>query len=455
MGWTPDRITEAPITETPITEAPITEPEKPVKGDGSYRWYVLGLITLVSMFSIADRLVFSILLEDIKAEFAFSDGQIGLLGGLAFAATYVIIGFPAARLADRSVRKNIVAGAIGFWSAMTALCGLATGFWTLFFARTGVGVGEGCSGPASQSLIADYFRREELAKAMGFLTIGATMGTAGGLLIGGQLNELFGWRWAFVLMGLPGLLIGAFVYFTIREPRRGQYAPKDAQIKQQPLFETAKTLTGNRVFMGLAIGWAVQIMIGYALAFWMAAVMMRNFGISSGDVGIYLGLAFFIGGIPGPILGGYVAGWLTRRDERWRAWLPGIVSLGCVLPLGMSLSSSSFWPFLIYFAIAYAIYVASQAPILSGIQAAVEPGQRGFAVAIALFFNNLVGQALGLAVIGWVSDWLAPTQGSLSLTIAVFAVCLVSGIAAMAVFAWTAAQMESSGHLAKMAKDPA
>ncbi len=431
-----------------------TDPATPEASEGNwYRWYVLGLLTLVSMFSIADRLVFAILLEDIKAEFDFSDTQIGLIGGLAFAATYVIVGFPAARLADRSVRRNIVAGAITFWSGMTALCGLATGFWTLFLARTGVGVGEGCSGPASQSLVADYFKREELAKAMGFLTIGATVGTAGGLLVGGQLNELFGWRWAFVLMGLPGIAIGAIVYFTMREPRRGCHAPKDAQIEQQPLIQTARVLVTNRVFMGLAVGWAVQIMIGYALAVWMAAVMMRNFELSSGDVGIYLGLTFLIGGIPGPILGGYVAGWLTRRDERWRAWLPGLVSLGCVLPLGLSLSSSTFWPFLIFFAFAYAVYVASQAPILSGIQAAVEPGQRGFAVAIALFFNNLVGQALGLFVVGWVSDWLAPTQGSLSLTISVFAVCLVSGVIAMAVFAWTAAQMRSSGYLDRMARD--
>ena len=416
----------------------------------NYKWYVLGLLTVVSMFSIADRLVFSILLEDIKAEFAFSDFQIGLLGGLAFAATYVIIGFPAARLADRSVRKNIVAGAISFWSVMTALCGLATGFWTLFLARTGVGVGEGCSGPASQSLVSDYFPRDELAKAMGFLTLGATMGTAGGLIVGGQLNEMFGWRYAFILMGLPGLLIGLFMYLTVREPSRGRYAATDAQIEQQPLGVTLRSLFSNRVFMGLAIGWAVQIMIGYALAFWMAAVMIRNFEISTGDVGLYLGTAFLIGGIPGPILGGYLAEWLTKRDERWRAWLPGVVSFGCVVPLAMSLSSGAFWPFLIWFALAYAIYVASQAPILSGIQAAVEPSQRGFAVAVALFFNNLVGQAAGLSIIGAISDQLAPAYGASSLGIAVFAVCLVSGIAAMAIFAWTAAQMRRSGYLAKM-----
>ena len=173
------------------TPAPITEDRT---GSGAYRWYVLALLTLTSTFSVADRLVFGILVEDIKAEFALSDFELGLLGGLAFSIIYVIAGFPAARLADRSVRKNIVAVAIAFWSLMTALCGLATGFWTLFLARTGVGVGEGCSGPASQSLVADYFRREELAKAMGFLTIGAAMGTAGGL--GGQPE--FGWRWAFV-----------------------------------------------------------------------------------------------------------------------------------------------------------------------------------------------------------------------------------------------------------------
>ncbi len=432
--------------------APKSGPQDEVPTDGPYRWYVLGLLTLTSMLSVADRLVFGILVEDIKAAFQLSDFQLGLLGGLAFSVVYVIAGFPAARLADRSVRKNIVAAAITFWSLMTAACGTAVGFWSLFLARTGVGVGEGCSGPASQSLVADYFRRGELAKAMGFLTLGATLGTAAGLVIGGQLAEAFGWRWAFVLMGLPGVLVGLVLYLTVREPRRGRHAPEGASIEQQPLWETARTLFANRVFMGLSIGWAIQILIGYALAFWMAAVMLRQFEISTGDVGLYLGLAFFIGGIPGPILGGYVAQWLTRHDERWRAWLPGAVSLLCVAPLAVSLSSDGFWPFLGFFAFAYGIYVASQAPILSGIQAAVEPGQRGFAVAIALFFNNLVGQALGLAVIGWISDTLAPAHGAASLAIAVFAVCLVSGLAAMAVFAWTAAQMGPSGYLEKMAR---
>ena len=428
------------------TPALTTEDAKP----GAYRWYVLALLTLTSAFSVADRLVFGILVEDIKAEFALSDFELGLLGGAAFSLVYVLAGFPAARLADRSTRKNIVASAISFWSLMTAACGMATGFWTLFFARTGVGVGEGCSGPSSQSLVADFFERHELAKAMGYLTLGSTVGTAAGLVFGGQLAEIFNWRWAFILMGLPGLLLGAVLFFTVREPPRGRYAPAGTDMTQLPLGRTIMSLITNRVFMGLALGWAVQIMIGYALAFWMAAVMLRQFPISTGDVGLYLGLTFFLGGIPGPILGGYLTHWLTLRDERWRAWLPGVVSLGCVVPLALSLSSSSFYAFLGWFGVAYGIYVASQAGIMSGIQAAVEPASRGFAVAIALFFNNLVGQALGLAVIGAVSDALVPTQGVSSLAVAVFGVCLVSGIASLAIFVWTAAQMGPTGYLEKM-----
>ncbi len=428
------------------TPARTTDGGKP----GAYRWYVLGLLTLTSAFSVADRLVFGILVQDIKAEFKLSDFELGLLGGAAFSLVYVLAGFPAARLADRSTRKNIVAGAISFWSLMTAACGMATGFWTLFFARTGVGVGEGCSGPSSQSLVADFFERHELAKAMGYLTLGSTVGTAAGLVFGGQLAEIFNWRWAFILMGLPGLLIGAVLFFTVREPPRGRYAPAGTDMTQLPLGRTIMSLVTNRVFMGLALGWAVQIMIGYALAFWMAAVMLRQFPISTGDVGLYLGLTFFLGGIPGPLIGGYLTHWLTLRDERWRAWLPGVVSLGCVVPLGLSLSSSSFYVFLGWFGVAYGIYVASQAGIMSGIQAAVEPASRGFAVAIALFFNNLVGQALGLAVIGAVSDALVPTQGDNSLAVAVFGVCLVSGLASLAIFAWTAAQMGPTGYLEKM-----
>lgn len=429
--------------------APSAEAAHPAEG---YRWYVLALLTFTLLFSVADRLVFSILVQDIKAEFRFSDTELGLLGGFAFTATYVVAGFPAARLADRSIRKNISAASIAVWSLMTALCGAATGFWSLFLARTGVGVGEGCSGPASQSLLADYFRRDELARAMGILTVGSTMGTVTGLMAGGLLSASFGWRWAFVCMGLPGLLIGALLYATVREPLRGRFAPPGAQLAQGSLRETLAALLGNRVYLGLVAGYAVQIMIGYGMAFWMAPVMIRQFAVSVSDVALDLGLAYMIGGLPGPVLGGIAADFLTRRDERWRAWYPGLVSLLCAVPLWFSLQAPALWPFLALFALAYGVFVSSQAAIMSGIQAAVDPAQRGFAVAFAMFFNNLVGQAFGLGLIGWLSDAWQPTLGVRALGLGLFAVCLGAGIAALAIFALTARQMGPSGYLRRMGR---
>ncbi len=416
-----------------------------------YRYYVLVLLTLTSMLSVADRLVFSILMQDIKVEFVLSDTQLGLLAGAAFTITYITFGFPVARIADRSNRKSIVAAALVFWSVTTALCGLATGFWSLFLARIGVGMGEAGSGPPGQSLIADYFRRDQLARAMGFLTLGATIGTAGGLMAGGLLAEAFGWRGAFVLFGLPGIVLGATLFLTVREPSRGRYAPTGASAVQLPLGATVASLLRNRIFLGVVAGFAVQIMIGYAMAIWMPAIMLRNFAVSTGDVAVYLGCTFLLGGIPGPLIGGYLTDWLTRRDERWRAWLPGVVSLLSLIPLWFSLAASSIWPFLGLFALSYGIYVSSQAPILSLLQSCVEPSQRGFAVAFALFFNNLIGQLVSAGLIGSMSDRFTPVYGPFGLNLAVFGVCVAAGAVAMVIFIWTAVQMRRTGYIARLA----
>lgn len=435
-----------------MTEARVPAPAaKPARKEGPrYRYFVLLLLTLTAFFNIADRLIFAILMEDIKAEFGLSDTQLGLLAGAAFTATYILVGFPAARFSDRSNRKNIIAAALTFWSAMTAACGLAIGYWTMFLARVGVGIGEAASGPSSQSLIADYFPRKQMARAMGFLTVGATLGTAGGLIAGGLMAENFGWRMAFLIMGIPGIALGLIVFLTLREPERGRYAPAGSSTTQRPVVETLKSLLANKVYFWLIIGFAVQNMIGYAMAIWMPALMLRNFDVSTGDVALYLGLAFIIGGIPGPIIGGYLTDWLTRWNEKWRAWLPGLVSLLCLIPLWFSLNAGAFWPFLILFALAYGIFVSSQAPILSLMQGCVEPSQRAFAVALALFLNNLVGQGIGSAIVGWGSDTLAPTYGDTSLNVAILSLCAAAGVAAMALFLWIGRHMQRSGYIARV-----
>ena len=425
--------------------ARITEPAKPGADEHArYRWYVLAALTLTSLFSVADRLVLSILLEDIKRAFALNDSQLGLLTGVAFSLFYVAFGFPFARLADRATRKTIVAGALALWSIMTMLCGTAAGFWSLFALRIGVGVGEAGSGPAGQSLLADYFRREQIARAMGFLTLGATIGTVTGLIAGGLIADRFGWRMAFVLLGIPGVLHAILIFTTVREPPRGRYSPGAAPPLQRPLGETLVRLLRNKVYLGVVAGFAVQIMIGYALAIWMAPIMQRNFGVSTGMVGLLLGLAFLAGGIPGPIAGGYLTDRLVARDERWRAWLPGLLGVACLLPLALCFLANGLWLFLGLFAAGYGIFVATQAPILSLLQISLDAGERAFGVAFALFFNNLVGQALSAAAIGAMSDAFRPALGTGSLSLAVFLVCLASGLAALAIFVWTARQQAAA-----------
>ncbi len=413
--------------------------------NGYYRYYVLGILTLTSLLSIADRLIMSILLEDIKAEFTMSDTQLGLLAGLAFTLFYATMGIPIARLADRKNRKNIVGIALMVWSAMTALCGAATGFVSLFLARLGVGVGEAGGSPPSYSLIADYFKSHELARAMGIYTVGAVLGTGGGLMVGGLLAEAIGWRMTFLALGIPGILLGLVLLYTVKEPERGRYDTRPDKGEQEAsIRETLISLAANKTYVGVSISFALLTTVGYAMAIWMAPIMMRNFDVSVGQVGLYLGAAYFIGGIPGPIIGGYLTDYLVKFDERWRAWLPAIAIIFVVIAFWFSLNADSFWGFLGFFALAYAIFMLPQAPSMSLLQSSVHSGQRALGVAFAMFINNMLGQALGPFLIGVMSDALAPEYGSKALNYAVMSLCGCVAIIAACCYVWTAKTMHAS-----------
>lgn len=411
-----------------------------------YRYYVLAILTLSGVLNIADRLILSILLEDIKKAFTLSDTQIGLLTGLAFTAFYVTFSIPIAWLADRKNRKAIVALSLATWSLMTALCGAATGFWSLFIARMGVGVGESGSGPAGLSLLSDYFRKHELARAMGFLTLGSTIGTAVGLMVGGYFAELLGWRMAFIALGVPGIVLAVIMFLTVREPERGRFYPGMLAITKSEAWGEARaswlatlsSLANNRLYVGLTLAYACMIVIGYAFATWLASIMLRNFDISTADVGFYLGLAFVLGGIPGPILGGYLTDFLVKLNPKWRAWLPALATLVCLPVYYLCLISTSFWWFLAIFSCGYLTFLVAQPPTLSLLQLAVKPDQRAMAVAVAMLFNNLVGQALGSFLIGLTSTGLSASQGTMALSYAVLIVSIGFGIPAALLYVWTA-----------------
>ena len=413
-----------------------------------YRYYVLVMLTVVSMINIMDRLILSILLEDIKAEFTFTDTQLGVLAGLAFALFYALMSIPIARWADISNRKNILAAALIIWSGMTALCGAATGFVSLFLARLGVGIGEAGGSPPSYSIIADYFKPSERARAMGVYVTGSVLGTGGGLIVGGLLGEWLGWRMTFLALGIPGILLGVILYFTVKEPPRGRYDTGSDESKQAiDIKRTLKSLASNKVYVRVSFSFAMLTMVGYAMALWLAPIMLRNFEVSMGMVGLYLGGTYILGGIPGPLIGGYLTDYMVKRDARWCAWIPAIFILSSVTTFWFSLSADSLSAFLGFFALTYALFMVPQGASLSMLQSSLGSGERALGMSFVLLVTTMVGLALGPLLVGFLSDLLAPTYGVKSLNYSLMSVCGAAAAIAALCYVWTSRAMPHPSEL--------
>ena len=407
-----------------------------------YRYYVLVMLTVVSMINIMDRLILSILLEDIKAEFTFTDTQLGVLAGLAFALFYALMSIPIARWADISNRKNILAAALIIWSGMTALCGAATGFVSLFLARLGVGIGEAGGSPPSYSIIADYFKPSERARAMGVYVTGSVLGTGGGLIVGGLLGEWLGWRMTFLALGIPGILLGVILYFTVKEPPRGRYDSGSDDSKQAvDIKRTLKSLASNKVYVRVSLSFAMLTMVGYAMALWLAPIMLRNFEVSLGMVGLYLGGTYILGGIPGPLIGGYLTDYMVKRDARWCAWIPAIFVLSSVTTFWFSLSADSLSEFLGFFALTYALFMIPQGASLSMLQSSLGSGERALGMSFTLLVTTTVGLAIGPLLVGLLSDALAATYGAKALNYSLMATCGTAALIAALFYFWTSTAM--------------
>lgn len=388
----------------------------------AYRTYVLIILMFTYMLNISDRMIMSILMEDIKAEFVLSDTQMGLLAGLAFTAFYIILGIPIARLADRSNRRNVLAAAVTLWSAMTALCGAATGFWSLFMARLGVGVGEAGGNPPASSIIADYFDKHELARAMGIFALGGTIGTALGLIGGGMLADLVGWRMSFVLLGLPGVFLGGIVFLTVREPQRGRYSTD--KISQETFLKTLRSLASNHVYRRTLLANGVVMIVAYAFSIWLAPILLRTTALSTANVGLVLGLVTLIGGVPGLLFGGYLADKLSRGKARWRGLVPAIACLTALPLLVLCLLQTKIWAVLGLYTLAYSCLMATQGPALAVLQAYSKPGERALASSLNSFVATGLGYGIGPILTGLLSDALVHSYPTLSLNYAVIAMTL-------------------------------
>ena len=386
--------------------------EPPVAESTRYRWTVLVMLTLVYTFNFIDRQILVILQEPIKADLGLSDAQLGLLTGFSFALVYVTAGIPIAWLADRANRRNIVAASLAFWSLMTAMSGLVQNYGQLLVARLGVGVGEAGGTPPAHSMISDYFPPSSRGTALSFYSMGIYIGVLFGFAAGGWIAENFGWRNAFFVIGIPGILYAFAVLWVVKEPKRGHFDPAGAGAPaQSSLSETMAGLRRRPTFWYLSVGCAFSAFISYGNGNFMPSFLMRNHGLSLTEVGVILGLISGLSGATGTFLGGYMADRLATRDMRWYLWIPILGGLSAMIPAYYTLlgeNTTFIVAAMIPSQILSALYLG---PCIATCHNLVSPGMRAMASAILYFVLNLIGLGLGPLTVGILSDFYAEPFG--------------------------------------------
>lgn len=371
-------------------------------GSKPYRAYVLGMMLLVYTFNFIDRTVISIVQQPIKEEFGLTDTQLGLLGGPAFALLYTFLGIPIARLAERHNRVTILSVCLAIWSGFTAVCGLATGYLNLLAARVGVSVGEaGCTPPA-QSIIADYFPSDRRATALSIYSLGIPIGSMIAAVGGGFIATAVGWRMAFVLLGLPGILLALLAKVSVREP------PRAGSAGTAPSFgETLKALSSKPAFWHMALGGAITSFVGYGVGGFLPPFLMRVHHLTLLQASQFAGVVLGAFAAIGTFLSGFLADRISKRHPNALSWLP---ALGMFIATPLFLGAY-FLPNLSYAVAPLVIGATAQyfylGPMYTVTQSVVAPRMRATATAILLFIVNLLGYALGPPFIGAVSDYMA------------------------------------------------
>ena len=374
-------------------------------------WYVLVILALVYAVNIADRFVVSALIEPIKHELQLSDTAIGFLTGTALAIFYTGMGIPLGLIADRVDRRKLIALSLGIWSLMTALSGMAANFAQLLLARIGVGIGEAGGTPASQSLLSDVFPRSHLVLANTVFTLGAAAGSMLGSVAGGNIAEAFGWRAAFLALGLPGVGLALIVRFTMREPPRGG-GSSASSAAGTPLRETLRFIRGQRSLIHVLAGATVITYWGWGLLWWTPAFFSRTHHFSTGQAGTLVGTVSGVAGAAGIIGGGLLIHFLSRRDPRWQVWVVGAATIfGTFASVLLYATGSLSWATLALWMFVPVAYL-NLGPILSLTQSLVRPRMRGLTCALLLFGANVANLALAPQFIGILSDQLALRFGA-------------------------------------------
>ena len=358
----------------------------------------LGMLVVVNVMSQLDRQIMSVLIEPIRTDLRLSDTEMGFIVGMAFAVFYTIAGLPLGRLADRANRRNVIVTVLTFWSLMTAACGLARGYWTLFAARVGVGIGEAGCAPAAQSILADRFPPQHVGRALSSYQLAIPIGILVGLAGGGWLSDHFPWRQVFMMVGLPGVLVAVVAFFVIREPERH---PTE---QVEPMFRVVGELLSLPTIRQHALALSIQTMTLASTASFNFPFMQRVHGLSGSEAGVIIGLITGLAGGFGTYLGGHLGDRLALQDPRWRIGCLGVGAVASI-PFSVFAYLTDSLPLSIVALTIGVIgsYMYAGAGHAIG-QSLATPRRRAMTAATMLFFMTLFGYGGGPVVAGLISD---------------------------------------------------
>lgn len=404
-----------------------------------HRHYLLAVLFVVVVLNSIDGVAMAVVLQDIKRDLSLTDTQLGVLTGFAFALLFSIMGIAIARWADCGDRVAIVSLTAIVWSVFVAACGTATNFMKLLLLRVGVGIGEAGCFPASQSLIADYFDRAERPQANAVYVMATGVSALVGYGLAGWLNEIYGWRVMFMMLGLPGIAVAAVAWLTLREPRFersggdgvGRFALARRSLLKTVtstsasprLAEIGVALWSNTTLRQVLLFWSVQAFFTTGLWQWQPAFFVRSHGLGTGELGTCFAVAYGLGGVLGPFLGGAWAARYAANNERLQLRVAGLsYSALMVISAFVYLVPNHYLAFGL---LGLQVLIASAffGPVLSVLQLLVPESMRAAAMAILALLGSLIGSGLGSLATGALSDALLARFGEESLRYALLTLC--------------------------------
>jgi len=394
------------------------------------RRYLLGLLTIILAFNFLDRIALGLVTQDIKTELHLSDTQLGFLGGVAFALFYAAMGIPIGRWADRGNRVTIIGLSTAIWSAAVALCAIAGTFLQLVLIRVVVGVGEAGCVPPAHSLIADFFTRAQRPRAVSIYMQGVSLSLIVGPFAAGWLNQLYGWRAMFAIIGLPGVILALLTQFSLREPRRDYFpAALPTPLSHPDVKEVCVTLWDSATFRHVLSAFSVICFFTYGRLQWMPAFFVRSFGLKTGELGTWFAAIYGIGGLVGTYCGGEWAARRAANNERLQLKAMGVFTLlsgGCAACVYLPALAPNYYWALGWLALSNTLVVMINGPTFAVLQTLVPARMRAMSIALVFLFINLVGMGCGPWAAGALSDALRPMTHDESLRYAMLFLCPAS-----------------------------